>query len=240
MPNSSPNEWIEIYNKGNMPASIDGWKISDSTTTSKNIPSTTIPVNGYYVFEFSSGYLNNDTDQVKLMDNTGTIVDSTTYNTTSSTYSWSKSSTWCLAVQSKGSSNNSCANITPTPTTTPTPSNTPSPTLTPYPTSTVGPSPTATTTPTRYPTFTPIPTVAPLPTEGPEPTVVIEPTATIAPEVLGDSDQSTIGDIIFPTPTPKTLAISKQIISPTVLAAAFVGIGGVLLLIPIIMIKLRQ
>jgi len=237
MANASP-EWVELHNKGSLPKSITGWKLRDSTETSKNIPSTTIPANGYFVFEFSS-FLNNDSvDQVRIFDETNTLIDSTVYSTTSNVYSWNKNSSWCLAIQSKGSGNNSCLDATPTltPTITPTPSPTGLPTATP------GPAATPTITPTPYPTATPIPSLAPIPTDAPEPTAIIEPTPDISPSILGDTidDQSGIGDLVFPTPTPKLSPVAKSFTSPTLLAVIFISLGGILLLIPVVMIKLRQ
>lgn len=237
MANASP-EWVELRNTSNTPKSLSGWKLRDSTDTSRNIPSTTIPAYGYYVFEISS-FLNNDSvDQVRIFDDSNTLVDSTSYATTSNVYSWSKNTAWCLAVQSKGSGNNSCENATPTPT--PSPTGTPTPTST--PTNTPGPTSTPTITPTRYPTFTPIPSVAPMPTDLPEPSPVIEPTPEVTTSILGDSidDQSGIGDLIFPTPAPKINNVTKAFTSPTLLAVIFISLGGFLLLIPVIMIKLRQ
>lgn len=237
MANASP-EWIELRNTSNTPKSLSGWKLRDSTDNSKNIPSTTIPANGYYVFEFSS-FLNNDSvDQVRIFDDANVLIDSTSYATTSNVYSWNKNSTWCLAVQSKGSSNNSCLDATPTPT----PSPTGTPTLTPTPTNTPGPTATPTITPTHYPTFTPIPSVAPMPTDLPEPSPIIEPTPEVTSNILGDTidDQSGISDLIFPTPTPKINNVTKAFTSPTLLAVIFISLGGFLLLIPMIMIKLRQ
>ena len=237
MANASP-EWVEIYNKSNSPKSISGWKLKDSTENSKNIPSTTIPAFGFYVFEFSN-YLNNDSvDQVRLVDDTSFIVDSTSYSSASQVYSWTKNTSWCQAVQSKGSSNNSC--LAATPTLTPTITSTPSPT--PLPTTTPGPTSPPSATPTPYPTSTPIPSLAPIPTDLPEPTAVVEPTPNLTPSILGDTivDQSGIEDLIFPTPTPKLNNVTKTFSSPTLLAIIFISLGGFLLLIPVVMIKLRQ
>lgn len=237
MANASP-EWVEIRNTGNLPKSIDGWKLRDSTETTRNIPSTTIPAQGFFVFEIGS-FLNNDSvDQVRLFDNANTLVDSTVYSTTSTVYSWSKNTSWCLTVQSKGSSNNSCIDATPTPM----PTNTGTPTPTSLPSNTPGPTSPPTNTPTKYPTFTPIPSIAPIPTDPPEPTAIIEPTPEVTGSVLGDNivDQSGISDLIFPTPTPKINEVTKVFTSPTILAIIFISVGGFLLLIPVIMIKLRQ
>ncbi|MFA5895188.1 MAG: lamin tail domain-containing protein [Candidatus Shapirobacteria bacterium] len=237
MANASP-EWVEIRNNSSSPKSISGWKLRDSTENSRNIPSTTIPAYGFYVFETNT-FLNNDSvDQVRIFDESNTLVDSTSYASADNVYSWTKNPNWCLAVQSKGSSNNSCLASTPTPS--PTITSTPSPT--PLPTGTPGPTSPPSATPTPYPTSTPIPSLAPIPTDLPEPTAVVEPTPNLTPSILGDTivDQSGIEDLIFPTPTPKLNNVTKTFSSPTLLAIIFISLGGFLLLIPVVMIKLRQ
>jgi len=123
----------------------------------------------------------------------------------------------------------------PSPTSLPTyiPSNTPAPSNTPTPSLT--PTPTKTPTSTPKPSNTPYPTVSPAPLETPinEPlptdNLSLEPTST---DTLG------IQDLIKPTPakSPKT----KFNFPTQILPVLFIGLGGVLLLSPLIIAKLKK
>jgi hypothetical protein len=230
-------EWVELVNNNNFSVSIANWKLGDSTTNTKPIPSTTIPPNGYFTFDIAGFFLNNNSDSVKIIDSSDTLIDSTSYTSTSPTYSWTKNTSWCLAIQSKGSSNNSCyVTPTPIPTSTSVPTSTSAPTATLIPSNTSTPTPSNSPTTTKYPTSTPLPTLEIFPTLPPEPTAVIEPTVYL-PDAPTISDPQVLGDMIFPTPTKTP---SKFTTSPTTIAIIFIILGGILLLIPILLIKFNR
>ena len=123
--------------------------------------------------------------------------------------------------------------LTPTPTPTSTPTFTPTltPTHTPTPTPSFTPTPTATKTPT--PTQTSTPTQTPTPTEyipTPEPLALEDAFTTPTPVPTGNI--AGINDVVFTsTPTP-----AKNI---NILPFIFIGIGGLLLLIPLIITKIK-
>ena len=143
---------------------------------------------------------------------------------------------------------------TSTPTPTPTATNTPTPTS--VPTSTPTPSPTPTLTPTITPTKTPTPT--PSPTTAPAvattymsdttpvaiETPIIEPTPQFEnPQTVsaaGDSGNTLgISDLIKPstTPTPKSAGFT---LSPGIVSVMFIVIGGLLLFVPLIILKVQR
>ena len=162
---SPSEEWVELYNLSPEPIDITGWTLSDEINPSKTLSGTigSYP-SGYFVYQNSGNWLNNDTDTVTL-----TRGDGTTH-----TISYGKSGGICkpndgntqsigslsdgqasgdkfdrFSVATKGL-NNSGGTLNPCPTPTPTPTSTPtaSPTATPTPT----PSPTPSKTPTPKPT----------------------------------------------------------------------------------------
>lgn len=137
----------------------------------------------------------------------------------------------------------------PTPTSMPTyiPSNTPVPTNTPIPTPPTAPSTTPTSTPTTKPSSTPTPTPkistpTPYPTVSPAPleTPFNEPLPTESLQLTPTSSVDTLGiqDIIQPSPTPTKKPEFKF---PTqVLPGLFIGLGGLLLLSPILIAKFKK
>jgi hypothetical protein len=78
------NEWIELYNIGDQPIDISGWKLGDSINAQRStIPAgAQINAQGFYVFHIVGNYLNNDSpgDTVKLSDNSLTLIDSHSYS----------------------------------------------------------------------------------------------------------------------------------------------------------------
>ncbi|HVS79682.1 MAG TPA: lamin tail domain-containing protein, partial [Candidatus Paceibacterota bacterium] len=84
-------EWVELYNNGNTPVDLTGWKITDAdghsiplaTTTTWN-GRTTIGAKGggleWVVVMMNGQILNNDGDTVSLYDADGNLVDSYTYS----------------------------------------------------------------------------------------------------------------------------------------------------------------
>ncbi|MBC7113649.1 MAG: lamin tail domain-containing protein [Candidatus Methanomethyliales bacterium] len=81
-------EWVELYNPTTNAVDLSGWRLSTTagTPVSLNIPpGTMIEGNGYYVFTYSSQWLDNEDESVVLYDAEGREVDRTpplsdTYN----------------------------------------------------------------------------------------------------------------------------------------------------------------
>ncbi len=114
--NSSVTEWVELYNTTGTDLDISGYYIDDIAGgggSPKVIPSgTIIPAGGFYVMEFSS-FLNNGGDDVRFLDPSQNVLDSTSYSSATAEYSWYRSpdgGAWS-SVESdsptKGSSNGS-------------------------------------------------------------------------------------------------------------------------------------
>ncbi|MFZ5891255.1 MAG: lamin tail domain-containing protein [Myxococcota bacterium] len=80
----SPGDWVELYNAGNGPADLSGYRFldNDNTHTAYVIPAGTIlPSGGYFtldeaVFGFGLG----GADSARLFDSNGTVVDSYTWS----------------------------------------------------------------------------------------------------------------------------------------------------------------
>ncbi len=75
-------EWIELYNKENTSLDLGNWQLDDieGGTSPYTLPEgTTIESEGFLVFTRTFG-LNNDGDTVRLLNSTGTLVDSHSYS----------------------------------------------------------------------------------------------------------------------------------------------------------------
>ena len=88
---SSVTEWVELYNTTGNDLDISGHYIDDIPSgggAPKLIPSSTIiPAGGYYVMEFS-GFLNNGGDDVRFLDPSQGVLDSTSYTSSTDEFSW--------------------------------------------------------------------------------------------------------------------------------------------------------
>lgn len=199
---SEEKEWIELYNTSSA-MNISGWVVEEKTgpnlsgTKQHLLPDFTIQNNAFWTFDFATASLNNNGDTITLKDNSGNIVD--TYQYTSSTKSKTfgrqpDGGTWASSLDpTKGSSN---GDITPTPTPTSTPSPLPTPTPSPTTTPTSGPatskaksSPTTTKSPTPQPTTSP---ATPFPTK--TPTNASKPKSTVA-AVTASATPSAIAEV---------------------------------------------
>ncbi|MBI4592011.1 lamin tail domain-containing protein [Candidatus Uhrbacteria bacterium] len=72
-------EWIELYNAGDTPVSLEGWSIEDESGGSTDLSNMTIEMGGYLLIEEPKGKLNNDGDTVVLKDANGSVVESVIY-----------------------------------------------------------------------------------------------------------------------------------------------------------------
>lgn len=208
-------EWIEIYNQNNFDVKLVGWEIRDNGSNIKSInPDLFIKANSFAIFEFSR-FLNNDQgDKVALYNQNQNIVDSHFYENGyySPERSWSKvNGSWCPTISSQNKINNSCFIF-------PDPINTPIPT----PTNTPAPTPTPDLNRYQAPTgFTPSVIMAPTSKEN-TPTPISNPTLTPSSEgmVLGIDDNQ---------PPKKNF-----------LPMIIIVLGGILLITPVIITKIKK
>ncbi len=219
-PSSEETEWIELFNTEGSPVILDNWKLDDidgGGASPYTIASgTAILANGYLSFEKSvTGVgLNNTGDTIRLINVSGTVVDSYAFTSTAEDVSIGRTvdgggSFVACQTQTKGSPN-TCLLPTSTPTTTSTKSPTNAPTNT------------TTNTPTITPTSQSFVSKTPTPTKKGTPTYT--PTQTTSPtplaEVLGlgvDANKS-----IESSPSANVFPIKPIIISLLFIAA---GLG---------------
>jgi len=167
-PASSP-EWVELYNSSSEPVDLTGWFLEDATNHKENLNGT-LPANGYFVFERSSGWLNNSGGDVIYLKNTSseaidsipygesTLLEIPTSDKSIARIPNGSSSIYSKIIWTKNSENQFS---TPTPESTPTEEPTLTPTSTPTKTSTPTPTKTATATPTKTATAKPTTTATP-------------------------------------------------------------------------------
>jgi len=221
--NSSP-EWVELYNQTPDFIDLSNWSLGDSNTTViYDLPLTgCLAPNTYQTFFHNGSWLNDSGDIIYLYDSQNTLIDTYSYATGKLELSYRSTNT-CVPSLAL-----SPIPPTSTPTTPPLPTITPSP----VPPTSIPPSntpvPTSTLVPTIKPSPTLYPTDKPLPTENYFPTN--EPLPTDSPEsaILGQT--TTVTPPISP----------KNFISPKIISIGFIIIGGLLLLVPIIIIKIKK
>jgi hypothetical protein len=212
MPYSSI-EWIELYNQNNFDVKLTGWQVGDNTSSTKTIPDLVIKAKSYSTFDFSS-FLNNNGDKVVLYNNNKNIITSYTYNSNAFDLerSWSSvNGSWCQTDITKGSANvNYCLNS-----------------ATPIPTS----SPTAAATITSTPT-------PDLNRYQPSPEATADSALSVSsPDSISDSNTPT------ETPTPTTgsvLGETASSIKTNFLPLIFIVSGGMLLLSPLVITKIKN
>lgn len=119
-PNSTSNEWVEIYNNNNFEVTLLDWFIDDtvdSGASPKKFSITILPYN-YASVDINSSLFNNAGDDIRLLSPNGEVVDSVSYEDSEKDISIGKNSTniFCHQKPSKNKSNYSCieSNITPT------------------------------------------------------------------------------------------------------------------------------
>jgi len=92
-PNSSYDEWIELYNNGSTSVNLDGWIFNSLDENLKVSLKGAIPANGFYLLERTDdntvleipadiiykGTLNNQGGSLKLYDNSENLIDSADY-----------------------------------------------------------------------------------------------------------------------------------------------------------------
>ena len=234
--NSDP-EWIELYNDSTISADLNNWYLIDAANH-KEVFSTTIAGNGYFLYQKAAGWLNNsnDGDTIYLYDDatpSATLIDSVTYGTgkmvdvpdatkssgrvPDGTANWFSNLAWSQQA----------ANTAPSPTSVP---NTPTPTNIPAATPTNTPAPTArpTSTPTLRVTTTPRPTITVEPSIGDEEPVSATTNAVGQLLDFGSTPPSTI--------TPAILGETTAKKSKSWLPFVIIGVGGVGLIASLVLL----
>ncbi len=88
--NSTVTEWVELYNTTGGDLDLSGHYIDDINGggAPKQIPGgTTIVAGGFYVMEFTN-FLNNGGDDVRFLDGSQAVLDSTSYTSATGEHSW--------------------------------------------------------------------------------------------------------------------------------------------------------
>lgn len=134
-PSNEDTEWIELYNASPSTVDLSGWKLDDIDNGGSSpyviASGMSIPASGFLYFEKSQTNvgLNNTGDTVRLIDLSGSVVDSYSYSSTTEDVSIGRTSDggglFATCQSSTKNATNACSEPTPTPTSAPTPSLTP-------------------------------------------------------------------------------------------------------------------
>lgn len=217
-------EWIELYNTGSDPVSMDRWTLQNTNVPTQTFmmnASSIIQSNGFLTFmQSQTGIsLNVNGDTVRLSDEKNNLMDSQTYPgtlgfNTSMGRSPDGGNSWTICNSVTYNQKNDCPIATPT--LTPTPSDTPTP----------------------MPTATPTPPPTPIPT----PTTVEDQNSSGIPVFVPPAPNAVLGATAkdSPTPTPSdqlTLKVSKTL---TIQIAVILAAWGVIALAAFLQNKLRH
>lgn len=236
-PSSEDTEWIELFNTEGSPVILDNWKLDDiegGGASPYTIASgTAIQANGYLSFEKSvTGVgLNNTGDTIRLINSSGTVVDSYSFTSTTEDISIGRTidgdgSFVTCQTQTKGSPNN-CVIPTSTPTLTLTPTKTPTNAPTNTPTNTPTPTPASKIIVTNSSTPKSLPT-------GRQGTPTYAPTQTTSPTPLAEVLGLGVDTSASRESSPSANAFP---IKPMIISLLFVGAGLALLSIVFILKK---
>ena len=112
------NEWVELFNPTGSDIDASGLQIDDIANgggSPKALPGGAIvPAGGHYVYDISGGFLNNGGDDVRLLTADGsTVIDSTSYSSSTNDLSWFRDGdggAWCTAdgTATQGAANTAC------------------------------------------------------------------------------------------------------------------------------------
>lgn len=112
------NEWVELFNPTGSDIDAGGLQLDDIAnggSSPKTLPAgATVPAGGYYVYDISGGFLNNGGDDVRLLTADGsTVIDSTSYSSSTNDLSWFRDGdggAWCAAdgTATQGAANTAC------------------------------------------------------------------------------------------------------------------------------------
>lgn len=110
-PHVDETEWIEFFNNNDSDVTMTDWYIDDVENGggSPKLFSLEIPGRSFASFELTSSLFNNSGDEVRLLTNEKTVIDSFTYEKSTQGYSLGKSNdTFCIQIASQNKTNNSC------------------------------------------------------------------------------------------------------------------------------------
>lgn len=121
-PSTGEEDWVELYNPGTDAVPLSGWKLTDKgTVTPMKLfgPSDQIAPGEYLVIDVSNRLNNSTSEEVSLLKDDGSVVDSYSYTTSALGTSFGRSpdggSSWVsFPAPSKGTSNGSTPLTTPT------------------------------------------------------------------------------------------------------------------------------
>jgi hypothetical protein len=110
-PDTGEDEWVEFFNENDTPVDLNGLYLEDAKGSTRTITDFSIGAKTYGFYKFSSGFLNNDGDSVRLFAQ-DELKDAMNYSDCEKGYSWSKvNGQWCQAEPTAGSGNSSCVEI---------------------------------------------------------------------------------------------------------------------------------
>lgn len=118
-PETSENEWFELYNGNDFSVNLSNWYIDDKENggSSPKLFSAAISAKSYTTVDITSSIFNNTGDSVRLLDASQSLKDSFEYAKTEKGKSWGKitfeNDEVCLQNPSKTSPNNQCLNPPP-------------------------------------------------------------------------------------------------------------------------------
>jgi hypothetical protein len=144
-PDSTSEEWVELYNDGASEQNVFNWFLEDRISSASvlyQLENITIPAGGYQIVNWPTSKLNNSGDSVHLYDFNLTEIDQMTFSSSETNKSWSRITTnsgeeWQLTDPTPGRENQvSQPPLVITPmlcSASPSPSISPSPTASPQP-----------------------------------------------------------------------------------------------------------
>ncbi|HEX7456731.1 MAG TPA: lamin tail domain-containing protein [Candidatus Nanoarchaeia archaeon] len=91
-PEKGGKEWVEIFNPNNSKVTLAGWQLVDAANHKKELAES-VAGGSYKVFYYSSGWLNNSGDELKLVNPTGKQVEKYNFGASEKDTSFAKDST---------------------------------------------------------------------------------------------------------------------------------------------------
>jgi hypothetical protein len=91
-PEKGGREWVEIFNPSNSKTALTGWQLVDAANHKKEL-SGSVAGKSYKVFYYSSSWLNNSGDELKLLNPTGKQVEKYSFGDSEKGTSFAKDST---------------------------------------------------------------------------------------------------------------------------------------------------
>ncbi|MDP2720739.1 MAG: lamin tail domain-containing protein, partial [bacterium] len=98
-PEKGGGEWVEIYNPGSTKLDLTNWKLTDAANHVKAL-SGEVGQKSYKVFNYPSGWLNNNGETLNLLDSAGKLVEKYSFGPSEKGFAWAKDTTgiWRLTI----------------------------------------------------------------------------------------------------------------------------------------------